>query len=447
MDIATVPHMEFDVVRNEAEQIVQEQIAYLKEKADEALDSMNDALDDLRKELTSANMPGTSIDYDYIDDTIETDVETNRPTPPDFPSTDEVDPPTREDLIDIDVPTFPDIPTFDEDAPDDEFSYNENEYQSTLLDNVKDSLTTWIIDGGTGLSTEVEEAIWERARSRLAEEWERATDDVMGYWSARGFNLPTGPLQAALRRVNNDFQQKLDDLNREILIKQAELAQNNTQFAHTMSVQLEKHLMDHFNSVADRMLEAAKTTVLILYQIYSEKVKAYGLQVEAKSVEIEALSKTVDAKVAINKGKTDAYLADVSRYKEEIAAIIAVIDGEARLYAAKVDGYRADIDLARAEMNVAIERLKALISQSRNQTELQIKEAEVTLQAYISSLGLNIEVSKAIATILEQIVASALGAINTSVGLDDRSAREYSGRYSHNEHLNNAKQHHLQEYA
>jgi len=439
MDIAKVPHKEFDVVRNEAESIVQEQMAYLKEKADAALAALNDALDDLKKEITSASMPLTGVDYDYVDDVIESNVEQNRPDVPTFPNTDDIDTPSQDrQYIDIQMPVFEEVPIFNETAPDEVLDYSEDPYQSTLLTAVKASVLTWINDGGTGLVLAVEEGIFSRARVRLTEEWDLAFENAMAFYPNRGFNIPTGGQNAMIRRVNMDFARKLEDLNFEIAKLQAELAQNNTQFAHTTAVQLERNLQDHFNAVATRLLDAAKSTVQLLYQIFTEKVKAYVAHVQGVSAGIDAEAKKIDAQVSINKDITDEFLADTERYKSEIGAVISVIDGQAKVYAAQIGGYQADIDLAKAEMLAAVERLKALISQSRNQTELEIKEAEVELQAYLNSLGLNVEVSKAVATVLAQIAASSLSAINTHAGLTDSSSRSYSGSYSHNEGLQNS---------
>jgi len=434
-----VPIEEFEVVGNEAEAVVIEQMTYLKEKADDALEKMEDALDDLKQEITSASMPTTNIDYDYVDETIEPDdIEHLRPDTPDFPNTNDVDPPELlQDWLNVPLPVFEDVPSFSVPEPDDEFTYDESQddYQSSLTTALQSSLLDWITNGGTGLSTTVEEAMFTRARLRLTEAWELAFENADTFHSSRAFNIPTGPKNSLLRRVNADFERKEEDLNQKILQIQAELAQNNTQFAHTISVEFEKNLRDHFNTVATRLLDAAKATVTLLYDIYAKKVQAYVAHVQGVATAIDAEAKKVDVQVAINKGTADVYVADTTRFRTEIDAVLGVIDGQAKVYAAEVNGYRADIDLEKAEMDAAVERLKALISQSSNQTDLQIKEAEVDLQAYISSLGLNIEVSKTIADILAQIAASSLSAINTHAGLTDTASRSYSGKIQFEEQL------------
>lgn len=446
MDIATVPHMEFDVVGNEAEEVVIEHMTYLKEKADTALLAFYDALNGLRDVIADADMPNTDIPYDYIDDTIESDIDQQKPDRPDFPDTNDVDPPERLELIDVDIPIFPDIPGFSATPPDETFEWNEtiDDYQSALLNAIKDSLLDWIQNGGTGLAESIEEGIFERARTRLTEEWEAAYEKADTYHSSRGFNIPHGPKNFLLRRVNADFERKLEDLNQEIARMQAELAQNNTQFAHTLSVQLEKNLSDHFNAVMNRLFEAAKQMVVLLYEIFKYRVDAYVAEIQGLSTEISAKSEIVNAQTTVNKGIIEQNISETQRYGAEINAVIAVIDGLAKIYASDISMYEADVDLEKIDLNAKIERLKALVQQSANQTGLKIKEADLILTSYIQSLGLNVEVSKALATLLSQIAAGALSAIHTHASLTDQASRSFSGSYRHDENLGNSKslQHH-----
>jgi len=443
-----------DFFENESAEIVKDQMELLTDLANDTLTGekgLYDALEDLREIITGStwtdDIGQSAIDYDYInidDHPVEGSIDpTWRPTPPEgrppFPSGstmnfDDITVPDIDALNPIDHDIFPDVDSWDGgDAPTDEFIYNEtiDDYQSTLADAVKTSLLAWINDGGTGLAEDVEEAIFDRARTRLTEAWELAFENADTFHSSRGFNIPIGPKNSLIRRVNADFERKEEDLNQKILEVQAELAQNNTQFAHTLSVTLEHNLQDHFNTVSTRLLEVAKTTVEMIYVIYEKKVQLYVAKTEAIATEIEAKEKIIDAQVAVNKGIIEKNEGETVRYKSEIDAVLGVIDGIARMYAAEVGGYGADIDLEKANINARVQRLASLIQQSTNQTELAIKEWEVVIQAYISSLGLNIEISKAIASILAQIAAGAMSGLNTHAGLSDATGRRYSKSESH----------------
>lgn len=445
--VAVIPQIDPSVGSNDAELVVVEQMDYLKAKADEYLAEMRVSLNHLLRTITTASMPGTTVNYEYLDDAITVELPEGATRPGDPPvietdlTIDGVDRPDITGLNPIGLETFEDVPEFDEDTPTDTFDYSESPYHSDLLEAVKSSLLDWIQNGGTGLTATVEAAIFARARARLTEEWGIAFDNADTFHSSRGFNIPAGPKNSLLRRVNADFERKVEDLNQKILEVQANLAQNNTQFAHTMSVTLEQNLSGHFNAVASRLFEAAKTTVELIYTIFEKKVQVYVARVQAISVGTDAKAKKMEAQVSVNKGITDQNIGETTRFKAEIDAILGVIDGQAKVYAAEINGYEADISFAKIEADTAVERLKALIAQSTNQTELQIKDGEVSLQAYISSLGLNIDVSKAIATILTEIAAGSLSGLNVHAGMSDSASKSYSGTYSHGESIGNSASH------
>jgi len=55
--------------------------------------------------------------------------------------------------------------------------------------------------GGTGVNTGVEQQIFERERSRITAEMNRAIDDVESTWSAKRFPMPPGALAAQVLRI------------------------------------------------------------------------------------------------------------------------------------------------------------------------------------------------------------------------------------------------------
>ena len=199
--------------------------------------------------------------------------------------------------------------------------------------------------------------------------------------------------------------------------------------------------MEIADKTANRLFEAAKETFLSIYKAFGLRVEAYKAQMEGIKAHVGINEVIINTQLGIDNNKTQIYVAELQGYKTELDAIIAVIDGEARLYAAKVTGYKAEIDRAEAILNARVERLKALIAQSTDLTQLQVKEAEVNLQAYINSLGLNIETSKAIASILGQVAASSLGALNTHTSMSDGTSRSFGSSYSHSQGVANTKTH------
>lgn len=449
--IALVPQMGWNNADNSAEELVTELMGYLKEKSQESFDELQDALDDLGDEIASASMPTTDVDYSHVDGqlTME-DVTSLRPGFPTFPNTDGVTKPQKPDITEVQIPDFPTIPEFTEESPTDTFNYDESPYTSDILTQLKTSIYGWLSDGGVEMDSLISAAItaaWDAARSRLTDEWRIAQTNAMGFYPSRRWSLHVGAQNHILRQVNGDFQKRLDELNDTLTSKEAELKIQNRQFIITTSKEFELTLMDLADKTASRLFEAAKTAFTMIYEAYEMRVKAYVAHMQGITAEIDAKDKVADVQIRINEGRADIFTAEMTGYKVEIDAILGVIDGEARLYAAKVTGYDAEIKRAKANLDAQLEKLKALIQQSTDLTNLQVKEAEVDLQAYVNSLGLSIEASKAVASILGQIAASSLGALNTHATMSDGVSRSFGSSYSHSESLSNTKTHSFTEEA
>lgn len=447
-DIATVPQYDWNPSDNSAEELVTELMGYLKEKSQEAFDDLKDAIEDLTEEITEANMPTTTVNYNHVTDDFEIGDTGTRPTPPTFPSTAGIDKPDRPDIIDITLPVWPTIPTFSAEAPTAAFDYDEDQYTSDILTTLKSKIYSWLTTDGVEMDTLINtamDATWTRSRSRINVEWAAEQNRDLTFYGARGWNLHAGNKNTLLARTNLKWTRILAEKESEITALEADLKIKNRQWTVELAVKFETALMELADKYSERMYKAAKDAVVLLYEIFKYRVEAYVAEIQGLSVDIDAKAKIIDAQLGINKGKVDIYTAELGGYKTEIEAIIAVVDGQARLYAAQVGGYEADIKAATAELTARVERLKALISQATDQTNLQIKEAEIDLQAYLGSLGLNQEASKAVAGILGQIAASSLGALNTHTSMGDSTNRSFNKTHQHSEGISNTKSHTYQE--
>lgn len=65
------------------------------------------------------------------------------------------------------------------------------------------------MNGGTGLAPAVEQAIWDRARSRETQTALANQTEVMRTSEALGFPLPSGVLASQLRAAQEDYYNKL----------------------------------------------------------------------------------------------------------------------------------------------------------------------------------------------------------------------------------------------
>jgi len=265
------------------------------------------------------------------------------------------------------IPEFEwELPTDDLTPPNPQFSWNEAEYDSAVKTVLAEKLYSDIILGGSGLSDTVEQAIYDRAISRQLTEEQTMLDKTLEFFSSRLYELPPGALSHQMLEMNNKSLAIREDLNRDILIQQGNLAQKNTQFIISASIQNEKNLMDNTNAFQARALDAAKFVVQGALLVYQMKVEAY----KAKLVAYTAQAEVYKARIAGEIGKADFYKAQM----EGVKASAEVQKAIAQVYAIQVEGAKIYIDLYKAEMEGAAIQAKV--------DELRIQGFAALVQAY-----------------------------------------------------------------
>ena len=376
-----------------------------------------------------ANMPTVDVTYpthDIVLDEIN-NLTSMRPEPPTdaelTPATVEY-PAMRRPLEDITVPDILALPdTIPELSDSLSLSWQEADYVSTLRDAVKTSLESWITNGGTGLGTIVEAAIWANDLDRVSDQHERDFDEASNFFASLGWTRPQGAHTALIATLQSEHTRNLTYRSNEVAIEQARLAQNNTQFAHTTSVQYEEFLMKHSDVIQDRAFQLAKDKIAMPVEIYNSKVEAYKNRVLASSASADAAKVTVEAYASLNRDTAMIYDADIKAYAARVAAEIDIVSTVAKVFESRMRGYEADARAAEVELNARIEQYKMLVTQSANETALELKEAEILLANWMSLTQLAVTTKSEIMRICAQIVASALGSISASASIGYSSSK------------------------
>jgi hypothetical protein len=159
------------------------------------------------------------------------------------------------------------------------FTWAETPYTSTLITNLDTWLRAILVDGATGLGTTVEANIWDRARDRLQVENERVYEEALSFWSARGHALPPGALIARLTRAMAEQTRANQQINYEIAIEQARLAQSNQQHAEEMSNRMIEVLVNNNAGYYTRSLDAAKYAIEGPIRVFEAQVAKMTAQV------------------------------------------------------------------------------------------------------------------------------------------------------------------------
>jgi hypothetical protein len=433
-------------------------------------------LDDFQTRLSRVTLSITEPERPNIENLVD---DAEIPTLGDIyiPSTPTVTSPTAPTISDIVLPEKPSVDivpfaiAFPEDTITDTdvtaFEYTEAEYTSTLLDAAKAKLLSDVQNGGTGLGAAIETAIFERQEERDLIALEEAVENLKAEWGKAGFPLPDGVLAAGVQDIYEKDVNTRTDRSREIAIAQAELAQNNTQFAVTSSITMENMLLQHFNNVADRALDAAKSAVTLAVAVFNVQVDRFKTRLEAYRVGAQAYEAQLRGELA----KVEIYKADmegakleadiqeqrVSVYRQQVEAVNSIYSGyrtqvEAARVTAGIEAERlsafktrveAQLDKVRAlvatyeadtsRYNATIREGEAWANTQIKQQELQARNSETALslaqdaartnlQAFMNVAGMDIQKSQSNAELYIQIASAALGSLNNVVQLASTSA-------------------------
>jgi len=438
VSVDNVPYTSYSIGANEAGQLVEDKFTSAQAYADDAIDTAKYYLEALANLFANIAVPENDINYDFQEMSLTNDLPSLRP---EAPSDEELTPatvsiPGRPTFSTVTIPTIT-IPSYDIVEPDVNFNYSESEYSSDLNTVLIEAVKNAVENGGTGLGEEVEAAIWERGRNRTELENERLYAETEEYFESRGYEIPPGMLSGRLLEITKEINRNNQQLNYEISIEQARLAKEHSQFIISSAIQLEGQEKELFNATAARLLEAAKAAVEVILTTYKTKVDAYVAKLQASSLEVEIAKTQAEVVTKSNENLVSIYQSDIEAYKIRVATELSIVENIAKVYSYKVAGYEADAKAIAVTLDGQIEEYKAKISQANNQTELSLKEAELTLQGYLGAMNLTAEGQKAISNISAQLAASALSSVSASASLGDSLSRGVSTGYSYNHSLSN----------
>lgn len=241
---------------------------------------------------------------------------------------------------------------------------------ATMITRLADN----IVNGGTGLSSTVEDAIFNRDLERNEQQLEDALDKARTAWSKTGFTLPDGMLANSLSSIQKEYMNRLIDRSREIAIKQADLEQSNLFKSIELAVNLAFKLVDANTKYEELVLKSLELTA----QYANEYIR---LQIEAHRSAVEVFK----AKIQIFEATIRAQLAKAEVYRSQIQAVLATVainEQTVKVYAAQIDAeiaqYKGKIEANQSIIQMFSEEIRAVLAQS------QVEESKV--KAYAESV-------------------------------------------------------------
>lgn len=322
---------------------------------------------------------------------------------PDAPSALSAEPPQPDATLPVSIPsapsivmpsapslsgvTTPSIPSIDlgeftsvlgdaPTAPSPAFSFSETEYTSTLLSDIRALYDVWVNGAATGIDQDVEEAIWNRGRDREAANFSASQDQVYRDFAARGFALPAGTVVSEVAKAREAMRNAASTLNRDVMIKQAELEQSNRRFALEQAWQVESGLITYTSQMAQRSFEAAKYLVEAAIEVYKAQVTEYNAEVEAFRVRAQVYETRLRGEIA----KLDIYKAEIEGQKlitdlndqsvrvytaqlQAVNTMVQVFETEVRAASVQADINRSIIEQFRARVQAYAEQVRAKASE------------------------------------------------------------------------------------
>lgn len=279
-----------------------------------------------------------------------------------------------------------DLPADDLTAPTSNFEFYEALYSSTLLDPLKAKLLTDLTDGGYGIETADEIALFNRERDREVEAAMTRIADAGRFHASRGFPLPPGELAVAVDDAYQGMQDKVSSVSRDIALTRAKLYVDNRQFTIQEVRQLEQILIGFHNSVQERAMNVARLSVEMGILVYNALVNRYRTRLEAARITTDVERTRAQTEAEIARAKVEAFRGQVVAYEANLRGLIDT-------NRVALEGYRADIDAFRlindgyaARAALQQKALEATTQQNIQISTMTIENARVRLLGVIESL-------------------------------------------------------------
>ena len=305
------------------------------------------------------------------------------------------------------------MPAFEIEPPAPVGELLEPTYTSAMLTLISSKLTD-MLGGKSGLPDAVEQALFDRARSREDILANKQVQEAMQTWSARGFSMPPGMLVAQVNAIQEENRLKGSAVNRDVYIKAQETLIQQLSTAIGAVLTLEQQMINLHNGVQQRKFEMLKLRANQAIAVYNAMVQAYGVRAQVYAVEANVYKTKIDAELAkleifraeidaqklvgqINQQEIDVYRAqlealktDVDLYRGRIDAMRALVEVGGQ----RVQNYRAQIDAYGAKVNA--ERVKYDIY--RAQVDAEIAKTNI-IRAEADVYGAKIRNIEAVANI------------------------------------------------
>ena len=269
----------------------------------------------------------------------------------------------------LNLPAVPNvqIPAFEGERPvwveppfNETWTFDPQPYESVMLERLEAALDP-MLQAQQALPQHIEEAIFQRGRSRIEVETQRNVDQAFAEFGNRGFSEPAGMLAGRLLEIRQAGANQIAETSRDAAIEQFKATLENLRFAIVQGAALEGiyvqlHIEDNRVALQAATFQRESAMAVLNYRIsvFNARQQAYATDAQVFETRIRA----VLAHIEVYKAQIEGELAKGQVNEQRVRLYEGMLRGVGVL----VDVYRAQVDAAKVRTDVdrnIVERFKA----------------------------------------------------------------------------------------
>lgn len=156
-------------------------------------------------------------------------------------------------------------------------------------------------------------------------------------------------------------------------------------------------------------------------QVYSTEIDAYKAEVQAFVALVEASEAQQKGDLAINQLNIESFKANLAGFAAGLDAEVERVKAEAAAFDAQVKGYAAKVEGQSAEGKLEQTRYQIEATNSFNNAQLRLREAQANVENAQKALTLTLELNRSGADIAAGVGSAAFAAVSTQASLSGYS--------------------------
>jgi len=258
------------------------------------------------------------------------------------------------------------------------FSYSEPLSDTALTEHLLADIILSLQSGGRGLPEGAEDALFLRAKDRLADEYEDTFNKEDARLATQGWIIPTGAHVAALADITARRNRALEQVSHEAMIENARLVLQDRNNARDIAVRFEGVYREYLSGYYARALEAEAETDAAYRVLDGFKASVEAYKAHAEAVESQNRVQTSIAEIGIKKNEASlmAFRGMVDAFSARLQAI-----GEKNRTEGTRIGAEAQVFGARASAHAEIQSAMASAQKSRVEALQSVAQYTSTLSA------------------------------------------------------------------